>query len=148
MAKFDRHQRAQCAHCVGLRIQGQGGCVAGGAVPVGVVCFFFEQMSGVGQQQMAQVLRRGRAVDFAAEAVPHQQRQIAAVVQVGVGQHDGVQCRRIKGQGFPVLHAQRFVALEQAAVQEEAETLCGDEVPGAGNGSCGAEKLDVHDPAG
>jgi hypothetical protein len=90
------------------------------AVPVGEGGVFFLDVAAVGQQDAAQVPRAGGGMHPAVEAFAHQQWQVAAVVQVGVGQDDGVDLAGHHRQGSPVAQAQLLVALEQPAVDQEA----------------------------
>jgi hypothetical protein len=88
-------------------------------MPVRKSRVFFLQVRAVGQQQPAQLPRRRRAVDAAAEAVPDQQRQVAAVIDVRMRQHDGRQLGRVDRQPRPVAQPQLLESLEQAAVDQE-----------------------------
>ena len=101
---------------------------------------FFLQMATVGQQDGAQVARARRAVDGAGVAIAHQQGQVAAVVQVRVREHHGVDLAGRHGQRLPVAQAQRLVALEQPAVEQQALALVGDQVLGAGDGAGATEE--------
>ena len=70
-------------------------------------------------------------------ALDHQ-RQVAGVVEVGVGQHDQVQFGRIDRRRIPVAQPQFLQSLEQAAVDQQAETVVLDEELRAGDGPGGA----------
>ena len=48
-----------------------------------------------------------------------QQRQIAAVIEMGVGEDHRLNVARVDGKRRPVLEAQRLEALKQAAVDQE-----------------------------
>ena len=113
---------------------------------VGKVGLFLLQVTGVGQQDGAQFRRGRRAVDRAGEALSCQQRQVAAVVQMGVGEDDGVDVGRWHWQGRPVAQAQRLVALEQAAIDQQALAAVGHQIFGAGDRVGRTEKLELHGP--
>ncbi len=62
------------------------------------------------------------------------------MVNVGVGQHDPVDRRRIDRQAVPVPLAEFFRALEEAAVHEQALAARFDQVFGSRNAARGSEK--------
>ena len=78
---------------VGLRVEREGRRVLSEAVPVRVGRVFLLQASRVGQHDPAQILRPCRAEDPAPESLRHQARQVTAVIEVRVGQHDRRRCR-------------------------------------------------------
>lgn len=68
------------------------------------------------------------------------------MIEMGVCEHDRGDGTRLDGQAPPVLQAQRFEALKQAAIYEQAMTVALKKVFGAGHGAGGAEerKLETH----
>ena len=94
----DRHRavvaaRLQLRHGaerVDFRVERQRGLVLREVVAVGVRRVFFLQPAGVGQDDLAQILRALRAEHAAAESLRHEPRQIAAMIEVRVRQHDRV----------------------------------------------------------
>jgi hypothetical protein len=48
-----------------------------------------------------------------------QQRQIAAMVEMGMGENDGFDAARLDRERRPILEAQRIEALKQAAVDQK-----------------------------
>ncbi len=64
--------------------------VLSGARLVVVGGVFFLQVARVGKQNAAQIDGRGRGVDRSVEALLHQARDPARVVEMSVGQDDGV----------------------------------------------------------
>ncbi len=68
------------------------------ALLVEVLDIGFLDVARVAQRQVGQVHRGGRGVDRSTEALPHQVRQVAAVVDVGVREDDGVQAARVEGE--------------------------------------------------
>ena len=139
-----RHDARQRALGVGHRVQRQRGRMARTAEAVRAAGVFFLQVRAVEQHHLAQVARGGRRVDAAAKALLHQRRQEAAVVEVGVAQHHGVDRRRLDRKRRPVALAQRLVALEQAAVEQDARAAGVDQVARAGDRVGGAEEGDLH----
>jgi len=74
--------------------------------------------SGDGTFRLTWVARPRRRPDRAAEAVGHEPRQVAGVVDVRVGQDDVVDRGGFDRQGLPVAQPQVLEALEQAAVDQ------------------------------
>jgi hypothetical protein len=60
------------------------------------------QPAAVRQHEGAEFGRAGGAVDRAVEAVAHERRQVAGVVQMRVRDDDGVDARRFHGEARPV----------------------------------------------
>jgi hypothetical protein len=141
-------QPLQAGLGIGDGVERQRGVVLGKAMPVGKGSVFFLDMARVGQQDLAQVARARCAPDPALEAFAHQQRQVAAVVEVGMGQHHRVDLAGCHRRRHPVAQPQLLVALEQPAVDQQALVLVLDEELGAGHGAGPAEEadLDAHAP--
>jgi hypothetical protein len=116
LAERLRVDPAQAVQRIAAGVQRQRRCVFRKAVPVGEGGVFFLDVAAVGQKDAAEVARAGGGVHPSVEAFAHQHRQVAAVVQVGVGQDDGVDLAGHHRQGSPVAQAQLLVALEQPAV--------------------------------
>ena len=85
---------------------------------VGVARFFFLQMARVRQKNAAQIARGRRAVDAACITIFHQHGQIAAVIDVRMGEHDGINALGRDRRFLPVFQPQLFQALEQPAVNQ------------------------------
>ena len=77
-------------------------------------------MPGIGQQDAAKVCCRARADDGTAESGFHQQRQIAGVINVSMGQDNRGYTGRSDGRLGPVAQSQRLEALEQSAIDQDA----------------------------
>ena len=86
----------------------------------------------------------GEAKTLPRKPLLHQRRQEAAVVEVGVAEHHGVDRRRLDRKRRPVALAQRLVALEQPAVEQDARTAGVDQVARAGDRVGGTEEADLH----
>jgi len=65
------------------------------------------------------------------------------MVQMGMGQHHGIDLVRRDGQRLPVAQAQLLVALEQAAIDQQALAVVAHQVLGAGDGAGAAQEGDV-----
>ena len=92
---------------------------AGLAAPLEVFVVLLLDVRRVGQHDRAEVARGGRGVDRPVEAVPHQQRQAARVVDVRVAQHHAVEPARVERQPGVELVGLGAVALEQPGVEQE-----------------------------
>ena len=71
-------------------VERQGGIVLGLIHLVVEARVFFLQVAGVGKDDAAQIDRRRRGVNRAAESLFHQARNPAAVVEMRVRQDDGI----------------------------------------------------------
>ena len=114
---------------------------------VRVVRLVLLDVRGVQEQVVDEVGRGVGGVDGPREALAHEERQPAAVVQVRVGQQDRVDLVRGHGGGRPVPLPQRLRALEEAAIHEETRGPRLEQVPGPGDGARGTQKLktDAHE---
>ncbi len=75
---------------VGPGEQGKRRFVLAVALPVGVSGIFLLEVGGVGQQNSAQFDRVGGRVNRAAEPVAMESREVAAVIDVSMGEDDRV----------------------------------------------------------
>jgi hypothetical protein len=99
------------------------------------------EMRRVGEQDLGEVPGRGRAVDRTAVAFAQHPRQRAAVVDVGVAQHDGVDRPRVERQLAVgcIRHGAR--ALHEPAVQEDSLPVDSEQVLAAGDVTRSPEEL-------
>ena len=116
----DRLQLRHRAEGVRLAVERQRRRVLRVAVAVRVRRVFFLDAAGVGQHDPAEILRAGGAEDAAAEALRDEPRQIAAVIEVRVRQHDGVDLRWLDRKVLPVPLAQLLQPLEEPRVDEHS----------------------------
>jgi len=100
--------------------QRQRGLVLGQALAVQVLGVFLLEVGGVEEEDLGQVLRGRGAVDGPAKALLDQAGHAADVVEVGVGEHDGVHPDRVELRVRPVPESQGLLALEHPRVHEEA----------------------------
>ena len=77
-----------------LRIERQRRLMPRIAIAVGGCRIVLLDMPAVRQQNGTEIGRRLRAVDRTLEAVPHQARDIAAVVDMGMGQQQRIELER------------------------------------------------------
>src|SRR5262249_39013476 len=85
--------------------------------------------------------RPGGAMDPAPITVAHQSRQIAGVVEMGMGEHDVGDAPRRDGEGGPVPEAELLQPLEQAAIHEYPGRIEGQEMARAGHGPGSTQEL-------
>ncbi len=91
-------------------------------VPVVEICVFFLQMSGVRQDNAAQIDGGRRGINRAAEAFSYQAWNPAAVIEMRVGQNDRVDAGCRNRRGLPVALPPFLGALEHAAIDEHLKT--------------------------
>ena len=127
-----------------LRVERLCRLVAGIAVTVGAFRVGFLKITAVGQQDRAQIRRAIGTVYRALEAVPDQQRDVTAVIDMGMGQDHGVDVAGRHGQVGPVAQAQFFQPLEQPAVDQDFTAAVPQQVFRACYRAGGAEKLKFH----
>src|SRR5215468_3555526 len=84
---------------------------------------FFLQVAGVGQDDPAQVDGRRRRVDRAGETFFHEAWNPSAVVKMSVREDHGIDLARGNRQLFPVAFSPLFLALKQAAIDEDLNSL-------------------------
>src|SRR3990172_8740788 len=101
----------QCGLRILQRVQGQRRLVLGKAMAVGEVRILLLQESAVRQKNSAQFLGRVRAEDSASKAVPYEGRQVARVVEVGMGQENRVDGLRFDREWRPVSQSELFHTL-------------------------------------
>jgi hypothetical protein len=123
-----------------FRVKRQCRIVPGKTMPVGVSRVLFLQMSGIGQQYPAQV-GGGFGTEYgSAKTLFYQQRQIAGMIQMRMGQDDNGNIARRHRRRRPVAQAQSLVALEQPAIDKQAVPVIFEQIFGAGNRAGAAEK--------
>jgi hypothetical protein len=82
----------------------------------------------VGQHQGQEIARGRRAVDRPGEALADQVGQVAAVVDVGVAEQDGVDVRRAEGEGLVAPVTFGSGAEDQPTVEQEPQAAGLDQV--------------------
>src|SRR5664279_4461772 len=110
---------------------------------------FVLQVSGVRQQDAAQIDGGWRRVNRAMEALLHQARYPAGVIEVRVSQDDGVNFAGGNWQVLPIAFAPFLLPLKEPTVHQHlnatfAAVIAGiDQVLRSGNNSRCSQKLDV-----
>lgn len=125
------------------RVQGLRIAVPRRAAPPGCLGLLLLEVPAVRQEERAQVRGAGRGVHRTAESALHEGGDVARVVEVGVGEHDGVDRLGRDRQGRAVALAQLLVALEETAVHEDPLAAVLEEVPGTGHRIRRAEEAQV-----
>src|SRR5579864_4844265 len=114
---------------VSARIKRQRGLMAAEAVPVRKLSVFLLKAGAVEQDQLRNVFRRSRRIDWACEAVLHEPRQVTAMIQVRMGHDYRIDRRGLDWKGLPVELAKLTQTLEHAAVDEHSFAGPIDQMP-------------------
>src|SRR6266700_5391388 len=112
-------------------IQRQGWFVLREPAFVRVAGFFFLQIPRIGEQKPTKLEGCLAAIDRAFESVLDQKRKITAVIEVSVGQNDGLDFSGLERQRLPVPQSQLLEALEQPAINQETLLIVIKEIFGA-----------------
>ena len=107
---------------------------------VGLPRVFLLQTTGIGQHDSHQVRGAGRADDAAAEPLGDEPWQVAAVIDVGVSQDDGVKAPGGNGQRLPVAIPQFLEPLEQPGIDQDTVRARLEQVFRPCDGPRGAEE--------
>ena len=102
------------------------------------------ELARVQQDQRRELDRAGRRVDRAAVAGLDQVRDQPAVVEVGVGQEDGVERRGVEVEREPVPDRLVRAPLEHPAVDEHLRLPGDEQMLRAGDGRRATEEVDLH----
>lgn len=131
---------------VGCVVEGEEGFEAGAfAFAVGAFQVLDLEAGGVGEDEFCEFERGLGGEDFTGEATFDEEREAAGVVEVGVGDEDGVEPFWVAGRGEAVQGFGFFTALVEAGIDEDSGGGCFEEVSGSGHfPACGAECGDLH----
>ena len=143
----DADELAQAALGVFLEIEWlDGRQVVFGAVLVEPFGVLLLDMRAVCQHDLAEVAGGESGVDVAAEALLAEVREIAAVVDVGVGEDHDVDFAGVEVREAAVdLVAFLAVSLIEAAVEEDAGAVDFEQVLGSGGGAGGTAEFEFHE---
>ena len=86
----------------------------------------------------------GGAENAPAESVLDESRQVSAVIEVRVGQDDGVEIGRLERHVLPIALAELFQALEEAAIDQDLHVTCVEQILRSGHGAGRTEKCQRH----
>ncbi|MCU0272382.1 MAG: hypothetical protein MUE34_04035 [Acidimicrobiales bacterium] len=123
-------------------VERQGGPVLAVPALVGEAGLLLLQMGGVEEEHAAETDGARGGEDRTAEAVADDGRQVPGVVDVGVGQDDGVEAPRRHREGLPVALPQLLEPLEEATVDQDPGPTGVDEEPAARHRAGAAEERD------
>src|SRR5208337_3234424 len=148
LAEVDWPEKRQALLRLFHGVERQRRLVLGGFRLVVERCIFFLEVSGIGEQNAAQINGCRRRVDRAVKALLHQPRDPATVIDVRMGQDDGVDRGRWHRKVLPIALAPFLLALEQPTIHQDLETSRAvvvhvDQVLRAGNNSGRAKKLNI-----
>ena len=101
-------------------------------------CVFLLQPGRIEHHHARQFARRRGGDDLAAKATLGEQRQAPAMIEMGVGEQDEVDRRRLEAEGVGVVLGEFAAALEHAAIDEDALSRAFDQVTGTGDRAVGA----------
>ncbi len=104
------------------------------------------ELARVEQHESGELDRAPGGVDGPVEALGHDVGDEAAVIQVRVGQDDGVEARRVVGQWHVVAHHLLRAALEHPAIDEHPGTFGGQQELRSGDGVGRPKEVDFHAP--
>ena len=135
-----RPDQPQCGLGVFGGVQRHGGVMTRVALPVGVVGLLLLEVGGIAQDDVGQCCGRRRAPDGAMEPLADQRGQVSDVVQMRVGDDDGVDGRGIDGERLAIALPELTPTLEHAAVDENPCSGGVDQVTAAGDGAGGTEE--------
>ena len=131
-------------HGISLGVERQRRLVFRCTVAIDVARFFFLQVTAIREQNTAQVARRVAGKNGAVETVANQRRHVSAVIQMRMCED-----HRINGGGryrewCPVAQPQRFVALEQAAIDKQSLVVLLYQIARTCDGASCASESDFH----
>jgi hypothetical protein len=106
--------------------------------------FLLLKPRAVAQHDFAERSRPWRAVHGATKAIAHEQWQIAAVIDMCVGQYHGFDRIRRDGERHPVSHPKILDALKKPAVDENPHAGFFQQILRAGHGFARTEKGQLH----
>ena len=128
-------EQLHCVLCVVAVVERQRRVVLAGLVLVHERRIAFLQVGTVPEDDLGDRGGPLGADDGAGETVADQPRQIAGVIEVGMGEDDRVDRVRVDGQRGPVEFAQVLDPLEQTAVDQDPGVVGLQQVLGAGDGA-------------
>ena len=107
-------------------------------MPVTATSILELQVRGIEDDQAGELERRRGRDDFAAKAALGQQRQPAAVIEMGMRQQDEVDCAGIETEIGGILIIELAPTLEQSAIDQDAPAIAFQQMTGTSDRSRGA----------
>src|SRR5262245_44451219 len=114
--------------------------VLGVAVLVCLARVLFLDAARIRQHETGEIDCACRAEDVTRKALGHQARQVADVIEMGVGEHDCRDRSRIHRKRVPVAFSQFFQPLKKPAVEEHRGSAVIQQVFGPGDRTCGSQE--------
>ena len=112
--------------------------------PCPPACVLFLQMGGVEHNQAGEFACRAGGDDLAAKAALEKQGDAPAMVEMGVGQQQHIDRRRVEAEWRSVFVVELTAALKEAAVDEDALAAGFDEMARASDVAVGAVERNLH----
>ena len=147
-AGLERHDAELPDRAFGVvhRVERFGRRVLGQAMAIGVPGLVLLQVRAVAQQDLAQLRGGLGGVNRSAKSVANQRRQVAAVIEVRVAEHDRMHACRGNRELRAVAQSQLLVALEQAAVEKHPPLAGIEQVARTGDGAGGPGEGEFRGP--
>ena len=101
-------------------------------------------LGGILEHDAREVAGGERTINIPFEPLPAKVGQVAAVVDVGVAEHDAIDRLRVERKCAIALDGFLAFALEESAFEQQPFAVDLEQVHGAGGGARGAEKVDSH----
>jgi tetratricopeptide (TPR) repeat protein len=114
------HELGDAPRGVGFGVQRLGRVVLGEAVPIGVVGLLLLEPGRVGEHDLAELRGAVGHEHRAREPLAREHRHVPDVVEMGMGDDDGVDRRRIDRKRLAVAEPEALDALEQPGVDQHA----------------------------
>src|SRR3546814_7580762 len=120
---------------VAYAIERQGLLVSRGGDAVEEIGVLLVEISAILENERRHVARRRGRVDATPKAVTHEARQIARVIEMGLGENDCIAAGGRDRQRFPIASTQIFHALTNAAIVQDALAVVLAQMFRTGDGS-------------
>ena len=136
----DRLQLRDRTKRVGFGVERERRGVLGEPVSIGVGRVLFLDASGIGQNDAAEIERPCRAEHATAKPLRHETRQIPAMIEVGMRQHDRIDVGRPNRKRLPIPFAQFLQPLEEPGINQHPGGAGVEQVFGAGHRPRGSQE--------
>jgi hypothetical protein len=133
LLEWDWLEAAKGCPGVALVEERESRVVSGIAAAVGAFGILLLDAGCVDEHDLGEVAGCRGAKDRAPESIADEARDIAAVVNVGVGEEDSINGPGVEGRRRPVTEPELLQALEESAIDQEGCPCQGEEMPGAGD---------------
>ncbi len=144
LTKRHRAELFQCVSGILLGIEWQGGMVFTVAVAVGILGIFLLKIAAIGQHDPAEIKSGSRAVNRPGKTRCCQARDIAGVVNVRMGEQNGVQLIWPERRRCPVALTVIFHTLEQTGIYQQLAVVRLHQIFRPRNGAGRTKKSQFH----